>query len=232
MNDRNDSDEPDWMAVNPTGWLFSTKSACCASWFAWSYYECMKDDDCNEGEALFYPDWEDTMSCIDDGKEPYWMHTGHWMKNTREECCEEFFEWEYNDCIGPLPARVFKYYPDFNRGFWDGDEPYCLNDGKEPSYMLNSLSYLLPTLEECCRRFVSWDYYRCVRMGPSAVVVVSVAKAKWYVDWFTSRCVQDCNGEWPCGGVAAQWDILYDDKKTCCDILSWVDDDECVNGSP
>jgi len=166
----NDGDEPDYMAVNPTDWLFSTKSACCEKWFGGNPYdECMGDDDCNEDEyvyeALFYPDWEDTMSCINDGKKPYYMQmeTGHWMKNTREECCKRFFEWEYFDCIGTEPPASDEYYPDWSN--WDG--PTCVNDGEMPQYMLSIPSSLHPTLEECCKKHFGWDFKAC--MGPSFV---------------------------------------------------------------
>ncbi|KAK1743967.1 hypothetical protein QTG54_005564 [Skeletonema marinoi] len=184
----NDGDEPDYMAVNPTGWLFSTKSACCENWFAFSYDECMGDDDCNEDEyvyeELFYPDWEDTMSCIND----------------------EFFLWEYFDCTDTEPLASDKYYPDWSN--WDG--PTCVNDGEMPQYMLSDpyFQHPTPTLEECCKEHFGWDFKMC--MGPSFVA----PDVKWYVDWtFPSKCVQDCNGEWPCGGVAVQWNTLFDDQK-------------------
>eukprot|EP00984_Skeletonema_dohrnii_P030646 scaffold22298_cov84-Skeletonema_dohrnii-CCMP3373.AAC.2 len=212
----NDGDEPDYMAVNPTGWLFSTKSACCEKWFGGAPYdECMGDDDCNEDEyeALFYPDWEDTMGCINNGKEPYYMQTNptSWMENTREECCKRYFEWEYFDCIGTEPPASDEYYPDWSN--WDS--PTCVNDGEIPQYMFSIPSSLHPTLEECCKEHFGWDFKAC--MGSSFVA----PDVKWYVNWSITlgvgKCVQDCNGEWPCGGVAAQWNQLYDDQKTCCE---------------
>jgi hypothetical protein len=70
---RNDGDEPDYMAVNPTDWLSSTMEACCKKFFGgYRYDACMgryppDSDDCNV--MLFYPDWEGgNQGCTDDGK--------------------------------------------------------------------------------------------------------------------------------------------------------------------
>lgn len=70
---RNDGDEPDYMAADPTQWLSSTMEACCKKFFdGYSYDACMDryprdQDDCIV--KLFYPDWNGSnKGCIDDGK--------------------------------------------------------------------------------------------------------------------------------------------------------------------
>ncbi len=70
---RNDGEEPDFMAVNPTDWLSSTMEACCNRFFGGFMYDiCMgryppDQDDCNT--MLFYPDWNGSnKGCLDDGK--------------------------------------------------------------------------------------------------------------------------------------------------------------------
>eukprot|EP00985_Skeletonema_marinoi_P023807 scaffold16066_cov73-Skeletonema_marinoi.AAC.1 len=175
------------MAVNPTGWLFSTKSACCEKWIGGAPYdECMGDDDCNEDEYVYEALFREvTMSCInDDGDRS--------LDEKYKRRMLRFFEWEYFDCIGTeLPASD-EYYPNWSN--WDG--PTCVNDGEMPQYMLSIPSSLHPTLEECCKKHFGWDFKAC--MGPSFVA----PDVKWCVDWFVlpaGKCLQDCNGEWSLG---------------------------------
>ena len=70
---RNDGDEPDYMAVNPTEWLSSTMQACCKKFFGGYYYDsCIgryppDRDECTV--KLYYPDWNGANNgCTDDGK--------------------------------------------------------------------------------------------------------------------------------------------------------------------
>ena len=72
---RNDGDEPDYMAENPTDWLSSTMESCCQKFFAGNSYQfeiCMgvypkDDDDCIQ--ELYYPDWAGSNEgCIADGR--------------------------------------------------------------------------------------------------------------------------------------------------------------------
>ena len=70
---RNDGEEPEYMATNPTVWLFSSLTACCKSWFGgYAFKSCMGQDGTGNGicnERLYYPDWEGSNeSCVDDGK--------------------------------------------------------------------------------------------------------------------------------------------------------------------
>ena len=73
---RNDGDEPDYMAMNPSDWLSSTMEACCKKFFGgYLYDDCIGKhsqghDDCNV--KLYYPDWNgDNEGCTDDGKTIY-----------------------------------------------------------------------------------------------------------------------------------------------------------------
>ena len=48
--------------------------------------------------------------------------------------------------------------------------------------------------------------------------------AKYYVDWVRGKCVQDCDGDAPCGGLAPSWiTVRHDSVETCCSShLYWV----------
>ncbi|KAK1742774.1 DUF285 domain-containing protein [Skeletonema marinoi] len=218
---RNDGDEPDYMAVNPTEWLSSTMEACCKKYFVGYLYDaCMgryppDHDDCNV--MLFYPDWDGSnKNCLDDGKEPYYMLSNHqyFLSNTREECCEKFYYWDFYTCSGTTPELTHgEFYPD-----WSGGGSTCLADGnKIPDYMIgNQKWFLSTTLEKCCERHFYWDINDC--LGTTAV-----GTDKWYASYEDQKCVQDCSGAPPCGGVAEPWDQKYTSKEQCCKgQLSWV----------
>ena len=75
MSNRNDGDEPNYMAENPSQWLSSTKESCCRKFFTSNNYQfevCMgahpkDDDDCIL--KLYYPDWAGSNEgCIADGR--------------------------------------------------------------------------------------------------------------------------------------------------------------------
>jgi len=40
--------------------------------------------------------------------------------------------------------------------------------------------------------------------------------AKWFMEWDTLRCLQDCRGDFPCGGKASYWMTLYSSPQVCC----------------
>ena len=118
---RNDGDEPDYMAVNPTDWLSSTVEACCKKFFAGYLFDaCMgryppDSDDCNV--MLYYPDWEGAnKGCINDGQEPYYMLSNgkYFFSNSIEDCCKKFYEWDFYGCTGTMPDLTNgEYYPDW-----------------------------------------------------------------------------------------------------------------------
>jgi hypothetical protein len=177
---------------------------------------------------LYYPDWNGANEgCIDDGQEPYYMlsNAQYFLSNTREECCEKFYGWKYYECTGTKPPSSGGYYPD-----WIGasSSPYtCLNDGKEPLYMLNSPAwYLSSTLKECCETHFRFAFKEC--MGTQ-----DVGTGNWYVKWDSNTCAQDCTigaSNSNCGGIAGSWEEFFDSKEACCDSkLSW--NDNCVSNT-
>ena len=69
---RNDGNEPDYMASDPTKWLSSSLEACCKKWFGgYIYNACIgkypQDSTCVK--SAYYPDWHGSNDgCVDDGK--------------------------------------------------------------------------------------------------------------------------------------------------------------------
>ncbi len=55
---------------------------------------------------------------------------------------------------------------------------------------------------------------------------------KWYTDWATNACVEDCEEGSSCGGMAMSYDQLYEDNKSCCKFpgMQWREY-ECLSRS-
>ena len=218
-SNRNDGDEPDYMAVHPKDWLSSSREACCKKFFGgYLYKHCMglyppNQDNCNE--MLFYPDWNGSnKGCLADAQEPYYMliNAEYYLSETREECCEKFYEWDYYACTGTTPElKHGEYYPD-----WSGSSSSCSNNVDEiPPYMINNQAwYFSSSLKDCCERHFYWNRNEC--LGTEAV-----GSGEWYVKYDANTCVQDCDGASPCGGLAAGWDETFSDKKQCCQNKLW-----------
>ena len=141
----------------------------------------------------------------------------YFLSNTRKECCEKFYEWNYYPCTGTKPDGSGDYYPD-----WNGSPATCKNDGNMPDYMLNPDNarwYLVSTLKECCERHVHYDLNNC--MGSSGTPVAG--SDEWYVEYSANTCVQDCTGSsTTCGGlVEGSWVETFSTKKACCDAKLW-----------
>jgi hypothetical protein len=82
----------------------------------------------------------------------------HYLYNTQSECCDQFFGWDYNSCMGsvpssgsnPAPSKTstsLRWYPD-----WEGTNAKCLDDGHEPAYMVSNREvWMYASLSECCK---------------------------------------------------------------------------------
>lgn len=78
------------------------------------------------------------------------------------------------------------------------------------------------TLESCCKTNYNWQLATC--MGSSG----SSGSTNWYMDFNANKCVKDCVGASPCGGLAESWDIKYSTQDKCCSERMWWDKKSCM----
>ena len=190
---RNDGDEPDYMAADPIQWLSSSLEACCKRWFSistYAYDKCLgryppDSDDCVT--FLYYPDWQGkNEGCIDDGTS---------MTN--------MFAFAF-----ALSLRSFRYL----HYFLLQHRPYFFT-GQEPPYMLNNHRYFLSdSLEACCERFYAWDFDGCTKSSPE------LTNGHFYPDWSgsSSRTCLD-SGDIPLYMYSNQKFYLSVTLKECCE---------------
>ncbi|KAL7485151.1 hypothetical protein ACHAW6_010776 [Cyclotella cf. meneghiniana] len=266
----NDGSQPSWMNANPTNWLFSSLDKCCKQHFSWNYNFCMGIIEETTSHSSWYPDWEgNNKGCIQDGDVPSYMTRlpGNYLFNTKKDCCQKYYSWNYAECVGEEDAGSGEnWYVD-----WTSGDDTCKNDGKAPKYMIQQAElWLFELQEDCCTRFYSYDMARCMGSkatgkffpdwsgdnegcrldggsdrAPSYMLRSKMwlydtidqccevhfryklmdckgtsppGTNKWYVDWPTFKCVQDCSlgSKTDCGGLGGSWDILYDTRQKCC----------------
>jgi hypothetical protein len=137
-----------------------------------------------------------------------------------------FFSYALKDCMGTVAssAGTGKYFPD-----WEGENVGCRVDNGStlaPEYMHNSGHWLYDTLDTCCEKHYGYNLSGC--KGQSTVDYTG--SEKWYIEWSTGKCVQDCTTQsgTKCGGLADSWNLKYDTQEKCCAERSWWDKKECM----
>jgi hypothetical protein len=217
-----DGNEPLYMTENNIAYLFSTKADCCTEHYSWDIAECMGTSTGGSGKQ-YYADWLDSDTCVNDGSAPTYMvqNPTMWLFESLSACCTKNYSWKMSECMNggtaPAPAPGSGlYYPD-----WAGANDGCLNDGNEPEYMAkNPSQWMHSTLAACCEKNYGYDLNGC--NGTSGT-----GSNKWYMNFSTGKCVQDCDGAAPCDGLANSWDIKYDTQSKCCQERSWWDTASC-----
>lgn len=212
-----DGNEPLYMTENKIVYLFSTKADCCQEHYSWNYEECVGSAASNSGQK-YYPDWLGDDTCKNDGAAPTYMvkNPNMWLQDTLSDCCTKNYGWKMRECMKGSSSSGL-YYPD-----WEGSNNGCINDGKEPNYMAAKPDrWMHSTLATCCEKYYSYDLATC--NGSSG----SSGSRKWFMDWASMKCVQDCEGASPCVGLANSWDLKYDTKSECCKERMWWDTPTC-----
>jgi len=134
-----------------------------------------------------------------------------------DTCCAAQFSWVTSGlCLSRSNSTTTDQY-------WaDKTNSKCVKDSITPAKDLTVALY--KTAKECCEESIPWK-------RAAACIAVSTGEAaqgsnEFYVDWKRGKCIQDCEGATPCGGLAKSWDNIYPSGKECCDSL-WNKPDEC-----
>jgi len=227
---KNDGNAPNYMAANPTNYLYSTLDKCCTTHFGWNYLACMGQLDNVCARSLWYPDWSGAdEGCLDDGDEPDYMTqaAATYLYANKIDCCQQHYNWRYVECVGAKNSaskNAGLYYPDF-----DGSDHVCRRDGKQPTYMDNSPSYWMhKDLKSCCTTNYSWNYQKCIGSDPKAVSVPNPdVDGKFFPDWLGSdhECKNDGTQPPYMSKNPSMW--MYETIDACCKArYSWKYD-EC-----
>jgi len=216
--------------------LYSNPRDCCSAELFYRFIEFCEADslssECYAGTGLFYRgDDAGKKVCVRDCdpasgdltcgglvEDSYVV-----LHKTAEDCCFSEYLWmDVELCAARTTLTSFgKYWPDKTNG-------KCLKDYEMPAEQLDV--QIFGSLEECCAFGVSWlTEEECFEAsGIDVEIATEVGSKRFYVDWSLMKCVQDCIGDAPCGGLAPSWVTLYEFSSDCCDRLPDIPDEECI----
>ncbi|KAL7539345.1 hypothetical protein ACHAXR_009202, partial [Thalassiosira sp. AJA248-18] len=182
-----------------TGGYFETSlRACCHRYFHWALAECT-------GGTLpflggFYPNWGATeMKCLESSDEmPDYMRNNpsQWLYNDVETCCENYYHWDYNDCIAgsggsSTSSATGKWFVNHLEEICHQD---CPSSGNVTcGGLANSWDELYDSAFDCCSSQLSW--LRPTDCESKSTHTTVVGSSNWYVDWGLDMCVKDCNDD-------------------------------------
>lgn len=222
--------------TNPTTKLYDDPSTCCSEAIPW-----ISRDFCISRSAGFYSDkWYvadySTQTCAKDCAAggancvPLAKPSTD-LYDTASECCAGKLSWidsavcEANSNGTPLaPTFTNKFYVSYadNKCLQDCADTDPAPCGGNPS----SDKTLYDDVETCCAETLSWlNVNVCVA---DSTGVAPTGSNLYYVDWTILKCVQDCDGAAPCGGLKTPYDQTYSTTAECCSRLSWMKATECV----
>ncbi|EED87376.1 predicted protein [Thalassiosira pseudonana CCMP1335] len=140
--------------------------------------------------------------------------------NTANECkcslVNESYECDDSSAVFTnAQDEICQWFPD-----WAGENKGCVKNvgsNNAPSYMwYNPSMWMFDNLEDCCDTNYPWDLATC--LGASA----AAGSDKWFVDYSLNKCVKECVGDEPCGGlVDGSWVDLFESQSECCSKKVW-----------
>jgi hypothetical protein len=143
-----------------------------------------------------------------------------WVKqyDTAEECCLFEYNWIENGLCAARSTRD----PDHSK-YWADKSGKCYLDSAVPTEDLSVQLY--DTIEDCCAFGVSWLSERAC-LAASGEAVASLGSSSFYVK--DDKCVKDCEGAAPCGGLAEKWNSKFNTEDACCASIPWIPRGDCV----
>jgi len=214
--------------------LYTNPRDCCASQLVWRFTDFCEADSllstCYTGTGLYYQgDDVESEVCVRDCDPSVTGDTTCGglvedsfvvLHDTAEACCTAEYNWMDNVLCAArsdqLPLK--KYWPDMTKG-------KCFKDSEVATRGLDVP--IFDSIYDCCNSGIFWlGESSCLMASGNAELAVTGSN-KFYVDWVIEKCVQDCEGAAPCGGLAKSWDFLYNSVSECCSKLTWVTSHDC-----
>lgn len=159
----NDGNAPYYMKI--FGHYYeSSLDTCCEKHFSWDIYTCTG----NSGTVPsgFYPNWSGSvMQCFNstvtaDTLPDYMrINAEHWLFATIEACCDQHFNWSYNECVilsggSPYALAAEEWYVNHEKQVCQQDCPE--EDGGSCGGLAKSWNTLYKSAIVCCQEKLSW----------------------------------------------------------------------------
>ena len=208
--------------------LYADAASCCTAKLSYIDADlCASNSDpTSTGTGKFYVDFQNSV-CLEDSDTGVRTNASIVLYDTLPECCTRALSW-VDSAVCESRSNGTGYT---NNWFVDYRNEVCVQDcdpaGGAPCVALNDSSTTLYTTPlECCEAKLGWiDSATCDTLSQ---VLNLTGSGEYYVDWSLNKCVRDCLGKAPCGGLAASWEPRYATSALCCAELAWIDPDQCV----
>lgn len=139
------------------------------------------------------------------------------LHDTPEDCCSAEYSWIDVELCAARTTHAS------NNKYWADKSGKCYQDSVVATPDLSVELY--ESIEDCCAFGVPWlSEGAC--LAASGVDVTGRGSNSFYVK--NDRCVKDCVGAAPCGGLAEMWTIKYNTEDACCAAIPWVAKRDCV----
>lgn len=168
--------------------------------------------------APYYPDWVDTKTCVNNGRQPSFMRDtpDSYLFDTAEECCKQFFQSD-DSCGKPLSSSSsLKFFPDFQAG-------EC---GRKSLSEFETKLFVYDTLHECCEsRFPSSVVECCQSDGLGGCIGSGVFK--YLPQWLDHKCIAKDTI------FISEWEdtTATSSMQECCDKSFYWDPEMCCGKS-
>ncbi|KAL7461582.1 hypothetical protein ACHAXS_002002, partial [Conticribra weissflogii] len=203
--------------------LYSNPRSCCESELIYKNLDYCEADsllsECYGGSSLFYRgDDAGSTVCVKDCDPTGSDRTcGGLVKEshvklyeTADACCSSEYLWiDVALCAAQSTQTSFgKFWPDKTNS-------KCLKDFELPTDQLDVQFF--DSIADCCTFGIPWSTANdCfIASGMDTEEVETAGTKKFYIDWVKMKCVQDCEGAPPCGGLAEPWNFLFGVSTAC-----------------
>jgi hypothetical protein len=141
------------------------------------------------------------------------------LHDTAEDCCSTEYVWIDTELCSARSTHAT------STKFWADKSGKCFQDSVVPTEDLSAELY--DSIEDCCAFGVPWlSEGAC--LAASGVTVTGLGSNLFYIQ--NEKCVKDCVGAAPCGGLAENWNDKFNTEDACCAEIPWVARRDCVLG--
>lgn len=236
----NDSSVPDYMRNKPSSWVYQDIESCCVRYYSYVYADCVTKSGgsssaiatlkwyVNHVDEICQQDCTTGGSC--GGALPVWKTSFE----TAASCCKDTLSWiatsvcENRSNLQPVIGT--------SRWYVDHALHHCVQDCTSPGVsatcggIVTSANVdLYDTSNNCCSTELGWvGVDNCVASSTNTAIS-STGSNGWYLNYKLHRCVQDCVGGAPCGGLREKWDELFSSSSACCSTKLWWLDSSAVS---
>jgi len=229
------------MRTNPSFWIYDEIIPCCERYYNWDKASCISKSGGAASDAAtnkWYVSHEDEVcqqDCLGEnggscgGLVPSWKV----LYDTPASCCENTLSW-----IAPAFCEATSNSTTFSgteKWYADYQHEKCVQDCATSTsatcggLLMSASVDLFDTVDSCCSGKLGWVGSESCQAESTNTALSSSGSSKYYASQKLQRCVQDCVGSAPCGGLAESWDEVFTSSSQCCQQkLWWLERSACI----